>query len=563
MGAKGKTRGLVAAALLAVIAVVVVVAWFGDERVAPVVDVVDAPGRSEGPSIGDVARPGGGAEATAVELPDVSAPLGDVDVTVRTVTAEDGAPVEGVDVVVATPEGFDVVGRTDEAGEAVVTLETGTEAKLLARSEAWRSDVVTWGGEREVILTLTDGGVIRGFVRQDADPAAECDVIAVAADTWVDEFGDADLFAYAHRGVKTTTDADGRFALEGLELGTRYRLTAAGPGVYITNGSDVMRVEPPEDDVVIHVGRVHGLRLRYLDENGEVPDVGSTFVSQRVNWPMNAARPVALGRPWFHRVGLVDVGVEEPFTHELLAVALYGAERIEFIQFRASVVGYTPAAVPVVVPPITPGEPLAEQVVTLQREHDGTAMLTLEVVGGVSTPRTEPTDVFNTPAFLRLRDLDAPKGRRASWYVPYDTWPRNGDVLEAGPLPLGTYAVSVHPGTGAGSIPDDETAAAAAIVLDQDRRKTLHLPDLASVRVDVTAEGAPYDGYLTVELRPDDGSDRAQVTFRSGPYVVDGVRPGPTRVVAWTERYRWTANPGVTVDLVPGAVNVVAIDLRP
>lgn len=214
-------------------------------------------GRAEGPGrdVSDAAIPGGGAVPAAAErkpgLPahgsartrpktlepeEQEAPASEGTarqgpLVGRVILARDGSPVAGARVLVFLEQierGTAAEARTDEAGRFAFPAGSGS-ADLVVRAEGRATAVVEavrFGRKDEVVVALEDGVRVEGEVR-DATGAPAAGVAVVVVDE--DEAfapprveGDADIYVQrAHEAQdRTTTDAAGRYAIDGLLPGS-------------------------------------------------------------------------------------------------------------------------------------------------------------------------------------------------------------------------------------------------------------------------------------------------------------------------------------------------------
>ncbi|HVG94850.1 MAG TPA: carboxypeptidase regulatory-like domain-containing protein [Planctomycetota bacterium] len=228
-------------------------------------------------------------------------------IEVSVVAAEDGHPIEGADVsVLAVGRADDgplptlsavvlAAARTDASGLARLEVIGGAGPRRLLATAAGRASAEgPWDTQPEATLRLEPGRTIEGLVVDPADrPVAGIRVRARAVE--VPEVDDDLVAATASSAWRTTsTDAEGRFRLEGLWSGTyavmaygdgwRFRAPRAlggDPWMHATAGAEGLRlvVRPVRafrfvlEDEVLHVPIPYGYSSDVSVVVGESPGV--------------------------------------------------------------------------------------------------------------------------------------------------------------------------------------------------------------------------------------------------------------------------------------------------
>ncbi len=217
----------------------------------------------------------------ASEVRDVALTIAAATTLSVRVVDEAGAPIAGAHAVVNTEEPTDQVARirgaaradTDLDGKAILRGLLPGSWQVRASADGYRStsQPVTLPTDADLQLQLTRGASIRGIV-VDSDGAA----IANAKVGWMPsidvpmlgdmtaQLGTETLAAVAAEGV--TTDAEGRFALPGLDDEDPVNIVATATG---RSPTLVHAVPPGTDDVRVELAPATAVTVRVVaDEDG-------------------------------------------------------------------------------------------------------------------------------------------------------------------------------------------------------------------------------------------------------------------------------------------------------
>ena len=167
---------------------------------------------------------------------------------------------------------------TDDSGAFRVEGLPLTKLKVAAHTVEGKSATVVKvdlsQGSAEVTLTLDVDGVISGLVvDQDGTPIAEAVVGAMPVDFLTEREKWSGLFP-----TPTLTDADGRFALQGMVEGAEYQMSAEFPKM--TQGGnmrDVMLAKTGDTNVKIVLKTLGVIKGRVQFEDGSTPKTFTIF----------------------------------------------------------------------------------------------------------------------------------------------------------------------------------------------------------------------------------------------------------------------------------------------
>ena len=140
------------------------------------------------------------------------------------------APVAGAEVFLGSAEPARILGATDALGEAVVTLDLrDVFASILVRASGHADErfAVELAEGAEVDVELGPGASIEGVVvRRDGLPMPGVGTVFYQADTRARRAAGGVFGSPSWWCDSVSTTSDGRFRIEGLEPGRRYRLDA-------------------------------------------------------------------------------------------------------------------------------------------------------------------------------------------------------------------------------------------------------------------------------------------------------------------------------------------------
>ena len=178
-----------------------------------------------------------------------------------------GARVEaygrGQDVDIALPI---VESTTDSQGRfAFDGAQDDDEALVVAHARGHVSRSATYEDGKEILLRLEPGGTVRGFVRGPHG------ALVAGAEVSVASFSKARLYAAPSPGA-AMTQADGRYVIDGLPLGTPFRLLCEAEGFAQFEGDTPVETTADVRDVVRDVVLSRGatLLVRVVDPNGAI-----------------------------------------------------------------------------------------------------------------------------------------------------------------------------------------------------------------------------------------------------------------------------------------------------
>jgi hypothetical protein len=382
----------------------------------------------------------------------------------------------------------------DSPREAVATVEAPVQAEA----------EIPW------ITGRIEGRVLR----RDGSPAAAGTVVIARGP---DEIAEDTDFG---RRPTAVTDAEGRFALEGLASGESYLLEAAGNGAISTQPTPPVR--EGTTGVRIDVSLLYGIAVE-LREAGGTP----LRTAHGLNDPAVRTSSVALvaDRPL-----LIFVGVDlapyrwKPQSRLFLFTSPKATEpsSLERVPLRFNMAGYAPSDVAFDALPILPAIP--QHVVELQSTASGWGV----IVVAFEDARDPTPDGPRIKPFRLL--ISSASGPQAEIELPRDPGPKR-----LSGIPFARYRVSVlnaldqqvFPKIGSGAPPLDVGASPATL--------SVPLAETSALEIQVReSQERPYEGRASFSLArgtlTEDGRSlvgaTTSVTFDRAPYVLGALLPG-------------------------------------
>jgi hypothetical protein len=358
-------------------------------------------------------------------------------------------------------------------------------------------------------------GVIEGRVlRRDGSPAAPGTLVIAREPDNLDE--DLDRT----QGPSATTDAGGRFVLEGLTAGASYSLSAVGNGTISTQPAPP--VSEGTSGVRIDVSLLYGIAVDLREAGGTPLHTMHGFSDQALRTSSGTLFP---DRPL---LGLVGVDLSPYRSAPGRRLFLYTSSTatepasLERVPLKFRLVGYAPAEVAFDALPIVPAIP--QHVVELQSTASGWSEIDV-----VFEDARDPTT--NGPRIKPFRLLlSSSSGPQAGIELPRDLGPKR--LLG---IPFARYRVSllnaldqqVFPTVGSPPPSFDVGA----------RPATLSIPLAATSELEIQVRGREdrrYEGRASFSLArgglTSDGRSlvgaTVSVTFDRAPYVLGALLPG-------------------------------------
>lgn len=454
------------------------------------------------------------------------------------VVDEQGSAVEAAAVHALDAEQHELVGITGADGAFVVSTGARAREHIGASRSGYEFSKLPWppADQAELRIELRAATKLAGLVvKGDGSPAGPgIQVMAWGEDRQFEREIVRRVIACDPRYLGAVTDAEGRFAIEGVAPERLYYLAAGGMG-YASPEYVVARPFTTAE-LRIEVHRVFATWLRLRERlGGELRTSEHLYGRKYGSLRFDAEGPIrrlsegqpqaflALGRLPETRTTLTD-----RFT--LLTLPNDVAEAGP-ISFACSYPGYEPVNVEIMVPAFE-GEPWPERIVELTPTTEGWSSITLNfggnLVGRAQTELLEPLGLFRLsneagevceyavretfPASFEVRGI--PRGEYAWEFEVPDTVPDNGFRF---------------PSRGEPPIP--------IVVGDEPASVDVDLGALGAIDVRIVGpDGEAYSSYVKLKFRTVGSQNESSRLIRAAPYFLSGLHEGDYEV--WLDEPR-------------------------
>lgn len=447
--------------------------------------------------------------------------------SVRATTPE-GSPVAGAVVTVSQAGDVRTLDPSDETGRTTLALTDLAPLRLRAHTSTLASPTldVEPARQAEVELVLTPAALISGDVRWawGANVGAGVTVQALESGHAFDP--DVPGLAHAEFGRIHTaqTDADGRFAVHGLDPRRTYTLSATGPGLITPRA--LLGVAPGTEGLSIPVGRVFAAVVELREPGGGPLRVNPSLRHIGTAIPSHAGRRLGTSR---HDTGPLDLGALRELPGDdllLMYVATQDVETFGPVEVAIAAPGYEAVKATFDVPPLDTDVTTLR--ITLTPRFDRVGSLHVLFFGGPPPAGPEQSGLMAAaPAWIVLDDLGGSAGPVIDWRIPLTTWPAQGEVIEIPGVPAGSYRLTVEAEHQLFGYPSRAADGPPPVLVPGEQLVTLDCPLLGSALLDLTrADGTGYSDAAVVSMRSHEQLDTGSVAFNRAPYLVEGLPPG-------------------------------------